>query len=134
MFKRMLKAPRCFREIAVTNSQLPRLILVAFSLIEEGNKRMKTPILILSTIALSGCVAVWGSSYNIAMSNSRSVVIEYDRVIANMPAMLNAAQAECNKYGKDAVLDNVSGGNLGIRVNTYRCETREADTVIDVQG
>ncbi len=95
---------------------------------------MKTSILILSLILLSGCVAVWGKSYNVAMANSRSVVIEYDRVVANMPAMLNAAQAECDKYKKDAVLDSVSGGNLGIRVNTYRCETRTADTVIDVQG
>ena len=95
---------------------------------------MKIPSLILSIILLSGCAAVWGGSYNIAVSNSRSVVIEYDRVIANMPAILNAAQAECDKYGKDAVLDAVSGGNLGIRVNTYRCETRTADTVIDVQG
>lgn len=95
---------------------------------------MKGFFLIISIVSLSGCVAAWGKSYNVAMSNSRSVVIEYDRVIANMPAMLNAAQAECNKYSKDAVLDSVSGGNLGIRVNTYRCETRTADTVIDVQG
>ncbi len=100
----------------------------------RGQKTFKIPVTICATILLSGCVAAWGSSYNIAMSNSRSVVIEYDRVIANMPAMLNAAQAECNKYGKDAVLDSVAGGNLGIRVNTYRCETRTADTVIDVQG
>ncbi len=95
---------------------------------------MKIFILLLSIITLPGCVAVWGKSYNVAMSNSRSVVIEYDRVIANMPAMLNAAQAECNKYGKDAVLDSVTGGNVGILVNTYRCETRTAETVIDVQG
>lgn len=95
---------------------------------------MNKAIPILSILLLSGCAAVWGKSYNVAMSNSRSVVIEYDRVIANMPAMLNAAQTECDKYKKDAVLDNVSGGNLGIRVNTYRCETREADTVIDVQN
>ena len=95
---------------------------------------MKLLTILLTTIALTGCAAVWGSSYNVAMANSRSVVIEYDRVIANMPALLNAAQAECHKYGKDAVLDTVSGGNLGIRVNTYRCETRVADQVIDVQG
>lgn len=82
----------------------------------------------------TGCVAVWGKSYNVAMSNSRSVVIEYDRMVANMPAILNAAQAECDKYKKDAVLDSVSGGNMGIRVNTYRCEVRKANQVIDVQG
>ena len=100
----------------------------------ERKQAVKIPAIICTTFLLSGCVAAWGSSYNVAMSNSRSVVIEYDRVVANLPAMLNAAQTECNKYGKDAVLDSVSGGNLGIRVNTYRCETRTADTVIDVQG
>lgn len=91
-------------------------------------------MLILFLIGLSGCAAVWGKSYNVAMSNSRSVVIEYDRAIVNLSSMLQAAQAECDKYGKDAVLDSVAGGNLGIRVNTYRCESRVADQVIDVQG
>lgn len=100
----------------------------------DRTNNMKTLTLILSLILLSGCVAVWGKSYNVAMSNSRSVVIEYDRVVANTAAMLNAAQSECNKYGKDAVLNSVTGGNMGILVNMYRCETRTADTVIDVQG
>ena len=91
-------------------------------------------VTVLITISCSGCVAVWGKSYNVAMANSRSVAIEYDRMVANMPAMLQAAQFECDKHKKDAVLDSVSGGNIGIRVNTYRCETRKADKVIDVQG
>lgn len=94
----------------------------------------KNIFLIVPILALSACVAVWGKSYNIAMSNSRSVVIEYDPVVVNLPAMLKAAQSECNKYGKDAVLDSVSQGNLKIKVNTYRCETRTADKVIDVQN
>lgn len=85
-------------------------------------------------LSLSSCVLVWGKSYNVAMSNSRSVVIEYDRVVINLPAMHQAAQNECAKYNKDAVLDNISGGNLSIIVNTYRCEGRKADKVIDVQG
>ncbi|MCB9982275.1 MAG: hypothetical protein H6861_01185 [Rhodospirillales bacterium] len=95
---------------------------------------MKSIIPLSFLLLVTGCVAVWGQSYNVAMSNSRSVVIEYDPVVINMPAMLQAAQAECDKYGKDAVLDNVSEGNLSIKVNTYRCETRTADKVIDVQG
>ncbi|PKN37670.1 MAG: hypothetical protein CVU62_08065 [Deltaproteobacteria bacterium HGW-Deltaproteobacteria-2] len=81
-----------------------------------------------------GCVALWGNSYNIALSNSRSVVIEYDPAVINLPEMLGAAQAACDKYGKDAVLKDTSRGNLGILVNTYRCETRKADKVIDVQN
>ncbi|TCN32474.1 hypothetical protein [Sinorhizobium americanum] len=85
-------------------------------------------------VLCSSCVAVWGKSYNVALSNSRSVVIEYDPAVVNLPAMLQAAQASCAEYGKDAVLDSVSEGNLKIKVNTYRCEVRTADRVIDVQG
>jgi hypothetical protein len=91
-------------------------------------------VAISGAVLLSGCVAVWGESYNVALANSRSVVIEYDPAVINVPSMLNAAQAECNKFGKDAVLDGTSRGNLGILVNTYRCETRTADVVVDVQN
>ncbi len=83
---------------------------------------------------LSGCVAKWGKSYNVAMANSRSVVIEYDPLVVNLPAMLQSAQAECSKYGKDAVLDSRDTGNWGIKVNTYRCEVRTAHRVIDIQN
>lgn len=95
---------------------------------------MKIILVFASVLLLGGCVAAWGSSYNVAMANSRSVAIEYDPLVVNMPAMMNAAQSECSKYGKDAVLDSVSNSNFGIKVNTYRCETRTADQVIDVQN
>lgn len=85
-------------------------------------------------ITQTACVAVWGGSFNVALANSRSVVIEYDPAVVDLPKMLHAAQTECSKYSKDAVLDSVSDGNLGIKVNTYRCETRVPDRVIDVQG
>lgn len=88
----------------------------------------------LCALTLGGCVAVWGNSYNVAMANSRSVVIEYDPLLVNMSSVMNAAQTECSKFGKDAVLDSQTEGNTGVRVNTYRCETRVADKVIDVQG
>ncbi len=98
------------------------------------NKKSLTILTALSlAVFCAGCVAVWGKSYNVAMANSRSVVIEYDPMVANVPAMLQAAQASCDQYKKDAVLSNVTGGNMGIRVNTYKCETRKADKVIDVQ-
>ncbi len=93
-----------------------------------------TLLTILMATLSSACVAVWGSSYNVALSNSRSVVIEYDPVVVSMPALLQAAQEACDHYGKDAVLDSVDRSNLGIRVNTYRCESRNPDQVIDVQG
>lgn len=99
---------------------------------------MKKFLLGLTTVTLllllTGCAAKWGGGHNVAMANSRSVVIEYDPLIVNVPAMLQAAQSECNKYGKDAVLKSRDTGNFGIRVNTYRCETRTAHRVIDVQN
>ncbi|MEQ8300224.1 MAG: hypothetical protein RH945_06740 [Hyphomonas sp.] len=88
----------------------------------------------LLSAATSGCVAAWGSSYNVALANSRSVVVEYDPAVVNLTAMLTAAQAECEKFGKDAVLDSTANGNLGIKVNTYRCESRTPDRIIDVQN
>lgn len=88
---------------------------------------------LLTSIALSGCVAVWGKSYNVALSNSRSVVIEYDPAVVNLPALLSEAQGNCDKFGKDAVFHSETTGNLGIKVNTYRCEMRTADKVFDVQ-
>lgn len=88
----------------------------------------------LCVLLLGGCVAVWGNSYNVAMANSRSVVIEYDPLLVNMSSVMNAAQTECSKFGKDAVLDSQTEGNTGVQVNTYRCEVRVADKIIDVQG
>lgn len=97
-------------------------------------KRMtKLSVLAVVLLGCAGCVAVWGQSYNVALANSRSVVIEFDPVVVNLPALMKAAQDECDRYGKDAVLDSVSNGNLGIRVNTYRCEVRVPNAVIDVQ-
>jgi hypothetical protein len=94
----------------------------------------KKALIIILLMPVCGCIALWGKSYNVALSNSRSVVIEYDPVVANLPAMLKTAQQACSKYGKDAVLNNVSSSNLGIKVNNYRCEQRVADKVIDVQN
>lgn len=91
-------------------------------------------VMAAATLLLPGCVAVWGNSYNVAMANSRSVVIEYDPLLVNMSNVMNAAQTECSKFGKDAVLDSQTEGNTGVQVNTYRCEARTADKIIDVQG
>jgi len=75
-------------------------------------------------LGLSGCVAAWGDSYNVALENRRSIVIEYDRAVADIPKILRVAQAHCNKFGDDAVLDSTSEGNIGIYVNTYACVSR----------
>ncbi len=96
---------------------------------------MRVAFSILTLLVLAGCALAWGDSYHVAMANSRTVVIEFDPalVVFNRSSMLNAAQQECSKYGKDAVFDREERGGLGIVVNHYRCQTRIADKVIDVQ-
>ena len=81
-------------------------------------------ILLSALFSIAGCVAVWGSSYNVALANSRSIVIEYDRAVVSVPQILGVAQQHCDKYGADAILDSVAGGNIGIVVNTYMCIER----------
>lgn len=70
----------------------------------------------------AGCVATWGKSYNVALRNERSIVIEYDPALVNLPTVLKVAQDHCGQYGRSAVLDSQTSGNLAIDVNTYRCE------------
>jgi hypothetical protein len=91
--------------------------------IREGAS-MHRLIILLAALGCSGCAAAWGGSYNVAFANSNAVSIEYDPAIVNVPALLRAAQAECERFGRDAVLDGSSRGNLGIIVNTYRCEPK----------
>jgi len=79
----------------------------------------------LTVLTVQGCVAAWGDSYNVALVNSRSIVIEYDPAVVNLPKLLGVAQAHCDNYGDDALLDSVSSGNLGIKVNTYLCVDRQ---------
>lgn len=86
---------------------------------------MKSIFMVVGVCVLTGgCAAAWGSSFNVASSNSSAVSIEYDPSLINTPGMLQAAQSACDKFGKDAVLANTSPGVLGILVNTYRCEKR----------
>ena len=75
----------------------------------------------LFVAGLSGCVAAWGGPYNVALANESGITIEFDPAIINIPRISAVAQEHCAKVGKNALLDNQGDGNLGIRVNTYRC-------------
>lgn len=82
-------------------------------------------ILCFTSLALSGaCVAAWGGAYNVALKNSRSIVIEYDPVVVNIPEILRVAQEHCDTFGRDAILSSTTTGNLSIEVNTYSCIER----------
>ncbi len=85
---------------------------------------MRHFICALLLLGTSACVAAWGGAYNVALENSRSIVIEYDPAIINIPQILSVAQTHCDKFKRDALLSNTSKGNIGIIVNTYECVSR----------
>ena len=61
---------------------------------------------LLALCLLSGCVAVWGSSYHVESEDSSGGAIRYDHVVMSERAALVHANEICAKYQKAAVVDN----------------------------
>lgn len=84
----------------------------------------KTGFAVLICVPLAGCVAVWGNDYKVSFANSSAVTIEYDPASFPTARVNRAAQAECDKYQKDAVLDRTTPAFMGILTASYRCQPR----------
>ncbi|HCG7756427.1 hypothetical protein ACSTIV_20475 [Vibrio parahaemolyticus] len=83
-------------------------------------------LICLLPFALSGCVAVWGQSYNIDIANEDYVQVNYDASVINYQAMLSEIQAHCAKYEKDYVNDSTIVNGWGITMAVYRCIEKES--------
>ncbi|MCS0122939.1 hypothetical protein [Vibrio alginolyticus] len=83
-------------------------------------------LICLLPLALSGCVAVWGQSYNIDIANEDYVQVNYDASVINYQAMLSEIQAHCAKYEKDYVNDSTIVNGWGITMAVYRCIEKES--------
>ena len=80
---------------------------------------MKQIILALVLMfGLSACAS------KVEFSNSRSVVIQYDPVLESSGSVLVKAQASCNLYGRDAVLNSREPAMWGLVSGHYRCIDR----------
>lgn len=90
-----------------------------------GTYKMRKLICLLP-LALSGCVAVWGQSYNIDIANEDYVQVNYDASVINYQAMLSEIQAHCAKYEKDYVNDSTIVNGWGITMAVYRCIEKES--------
>ena len=105
---------------------------------------MRVACLVITLSVLIGCAEPFDVPYGVTMSNSRAVVITLSRRTQNYDCppctgsypvfsiMVARAQQECDYYGKDAVLNREEVAYSYTRYH-YRCETRKADQVIDVQ-
>ncbi len=108
---------------------------------------MRVAFIIITLSVLMGCTLYHNNvPWGVTMSNSRAVVLtldinpSYANVLINRftaralyrSIMLPRAQQECDHYGKDAVLIREERSYSYSRYH-YRCETRQADPVVDVQ-
>jgi hypothetical protein len=78
-------------------------------------------------VAMTGCAAVWGLSYNVEFASSSPITINFDPGLTNMGEVQNIAQAHCDKFdkfGKDAVPQGGETGPWGLRNMSFRCEHR----------
>lgn len=80
-------------------------------------------IAVLGALALSGCAAVWGAPYKVDFSSPSSVTINTDPSLTNMGEVQRVAQAECQKYGRDAVPQTYADGPWGLREISFTCRT-----------
>jgi len=75
----------------------------------------------LVSILLSGCVAVWGQSYNIDIKNEDYVQVNYDSSVINMGAMLADIKIHCAKYDKNYKHESTIRNAWGINMAVYNC-------------
>ncbi len=111
---------------------------------------MRQAVCILTLLVLSGFTATckpYYSSYRFVSASRSAVVIEYYGATGDplhlmyaafsvdlRSYLLTKAQSECDRYGKDAVLVRRERTRPSkLIISHYRCETRQADPIIDVK-
>ncbi|SMF60135.1 hypothetical protein SAMN06265365_121104 [Tistlia consotensis] len=77
--------------------------------------------LFVTGILLTGCVAAWGSSYDVSFQSPESVVIKYDDHFTSTDSVAKVAQASCADYGRRAVAQPESTSFWGITTAPFRC-------------
>ena len=79
----------------------------------------------LTGLALSGCVAVWGSAYHIEQQSQDSVVLKYDSNFIDRNDVVTIANKSCDAYGRKAAAENEDTSVVNITTITFRCEKRQ---------
>lgn len=78
--------------------------------------------LVAVSFSMTGCVAVWGGSYNIDFADKDMVQVNYDSSVINYPHMLGKIASHCAAYGKGYVNDSTIRNGWGITMAVYRCK------------
>ncbi|MHC0042483.1 hypothetical protein ACGDLY_004350 [Vibrio campbellii] len=93
-------------------------------------KNLLRSFLVTSSLMLSGCIAVWGGSYNIDYADKDVVQVNYDSAVINYPHMLSEVAAHCAAYGKGYENDSTITNGWGITMAIYRCKGTPEPNVV----
>lgn len=79
--------------------------------------------LLVASIALmsSGCVAVWGQSYNVDIQTPDYIQVNYDDSVINYRLMLADIRSHCARYDKVPKNDSTFRNYWGITMAVYNC-------------
>lgn len=72
-------------------------------------------------VLLSGCVVVWGRSYEVEAETSEWITIKYDTTFASLADVRQVAQASCDIHGKRAVFDDQSMNIWHLTTANFDC-------------
>lgn len=81
-------------------------------------------LVVLSSMALGGCAAAWGSPYKVEFSSSSSVTVNFDPSFASMGDVQAVAQKICDSYGKDAIPQASNTSPWGMQSMSFLCQRR----------
>jgi hypothetical protein len=87
-----------------------------------ANHLARAALLLTAGLACSGCVALWQDDHKIEASTGLAVTIEYDPLLLASDRVASAAQSECGKSERVAVLDHVRKGLTWTKIADFRCE------------
>ena len=83
---------------------------------------MRNLTILLLTLSLTGCIAVWGKSYNVDAATPDYIQVNYDDSVINYPLMLQEVRSHCARYDKVARNDTTIRNYWGITMSIYLCE------------
>ncbi len=79
----------------------------------------------LGTLAIaasvSGCLAVWGSTYKVRYASDTAIGIDFDPSVTTFGIVLAVAQEHCGRYGKNAILRTKDTNSWGVRSDQFSC-------------
>ena len=74
--------------------------------------------------SVSGCLAVWGSTYKVRYQSESAIGIDFDPTVTTLGNVQVLAQEHCARYGKDAVVRDEDTNAWGVRSIQFACRPR----------